>query len=191
MLDRHGCLPARRRAACSRPRMRRSRSASTRRGTRAPLAARHIGDSTGWCRRGCRSPGPTIIITRFADLRGRAIIAASAAPAALRADGPERDPGRVGRRRAWRACSPIPARASACSTSSRRGSSPQRAEGVFFDFESLPPSAQANYLAFLREAHARCARRGWQLAIAVPVGDNDWNLRAYAAIVDRAVPDGL
>ncbi|CUS45383.1 Glycosyltransferase [hydrothermal vent metagenome] len=61
-----------------------------------------------------------------------------------------------------------------------------QAGGAFFDFEELPPSAQPDYRAFLREAKARFGRHGWIVAIAVPVGeDSGWDVAAYAAIVDR------
>jgi cellulose synthase/poly-beta-1,6-N-acetylglucosamine synthase-like glycosyltransferase/peptidoglycan/xylan/chitin deacetylase (PgdA/CDA1 family)/spore germination protein YaaH len=61
-----------------------------------------------------------------------------------------------------------------------------QAGGAFFDFEELPPSAQPDYRAFLREAKARFGRHGWIVAIAVPVGeDSGWDVKAYAAIVDR------
>ncbi|MEO9131455.1 MAG: glycosyltransferase, partial [Sphingomonas sp.] len=60
------------------------------------------------------------------------------------------------------------------------------AGGVFFDFENLPPSVQVDYRTFLREAKARFGRHGWIVAIAVPVGaDSGWDVKAYAAIVDR------
>jgi cellulose synthase/poly-beta-1,6-N-acetylglucosamine synthase-like glycosyltransferase/peptidoglycan/xylan/chitin deacetylase (PgdA/CDA1 family)/spore germination protein YaaH len=59
------------------------------------------------------------------------------------------------------------------------------AAGAFFDFEQLPPAAQADYLAFLKEANARFDKHGWLIAMAVPVGDPAWNVRAYAGIVDR------
>lgn len=61
-----------------------------------------------------------------------------------------------------------------------------QAGGAFFDFEELPPSAQPDYRAFLREAKARFGRHGWIVAIAVPVGeDSGWDVKSYAAIVDR------
>jgi cellulose synthase/poly-beta-1,6-N-acetylglucosamine synthase-like glycosyltransferase/peptidoglycan/xylan/chitin deacetylase (PgdA/CDA1 family)/spore germination protein YaaH len=59
------------------------------------------------------------------------------------------------------------------------------ADGAFFDFEELPPSAQADYRRFLAEAHARFAPRGWIIAIAVPANDPDWDLAAYAKVADR------
>lgn len=61
------------------------------------------------------------------------------------------------------------------------------ADGVFFDFEQLPPSAQRNYRRFLREAKARFAAANLIVAIAVPADDPDWDLPAYARIVDRLV----
>jgi peptidoglycan-N-acetylglucosamine deacetylase len=60
-----------------------------------------------------------------------------------------------------------------------------QAGGAFFDFEELPASAQANYRAFLAEAHARFAPHGWVVAIAAPVGNPDWNLPAYARVTDK------
>ncbi len=61
-----------------------------------------------------------------------------------------------------------------------------QAGGAFFDFEELPPAAQVDYRTFLREAKARFGRHGWVVAIAVPVGeDSGWDVKSYAAIVDR------
>ena len=60
-----------------------------------------------------------------------------------------------------------------------------QASGVFFDFEELPATAHGDYLRFLRAAHARFGPRGWIISIAVPVADPDWNLKAYAQVVDR------
>ncbi|MBN8808307.1 MAG: glycosyltransferase [Sphingomonas sp.] len=57
--------------------------------------------------------------------------------------------------------------------------------GAFFDFEQLPPSSQADYLAFMREANTRFDRHGWVIAMAVPVGDPAWKIADYAKIVDR------
>ncbi|HEX4693161.1 glycosyltransferase [Sphingomonas sp.] len=59
------------------------------------------------------------------------------------------------------------------------------AGGAFFDFEELPPSAQADYRAFLTEANIRFDRHGWVIAMAAVLGDPSWNLPAYAKIVDR------
>lgn len=60
-----------------------------------------------------------------------------------------------------------------------------RAGGVFFDFEDLPESAQGPYRAFLADAHARFAPRGWIVAIAAPVGNAAWDLPAYAKVTDK------
>ncbi len=59
------------------------------------------------------------------------------------------------------------------------------AGGAFFDFEQLPPSAQADYRTFLAEANTRFDEHGWVIAMAAPVGDRSWDLPAYARIVDR------
>ncbi|MET3827456.1 cellulose synthase/poly-beta-1,6-N-acetylglucosamine synthase-like glycosyltransferase/peptidoglycan/xylan/chitin deacetylase (PgdA/CDA1 family)/spore germination protein YaaH [Sphingomonas sp. PvP055] len=64
-----------------------------------------------------------------------------------------------------------------------------RAGGAFFDFEELSPRGQADFRTFLREAKARFAKRNWVIAIAVPIGAADdeggWNIKSFAAIVDR------
>lgn len=63
----------------------------------------------------------------------------------------------------------------------------RKADGLMLDFEDLPASAQHDYLAFLKEARARLAAEGRLLAVAVPVGNADWQLKAYAAAADRLV----
>jgi cellulose synthase/poly-beta-1,6-N-acetylglucosamine synthase-like glycosyltransferase/peptidoglycan/xylan/chitin deacetylase (PgdA/CDA1 family)/spore germination protein YaaH len=60
-----------------------------------------------------------------------------------------------------------------------------QASGVFFDFEELPADAHPYYRRFLAEAKARFAPQGLIVAIAVPVGNDDWNLPAYAKVADR------
>lgn len=59
------------------------------------------------------------------------------------------------------------------------------ANGVTFDFEDLPASAHRDYLRFLGEARARFAPHGWLIAIAVPVGNPEWDLKAYARLADK------
>lgn len=59
------------------------------------------------------------------------------------------------------------------------------ADGIFFDFENLPRDAHSDYRLFLREARQRFAARGWTIAIAVPVNDPEWDLRAYAGVADH------
>jgi cellulose synthase/poly-beta-1,6-N-acetylglucosamine synthase-like glycosyltransferase/peptidoglycan/xylan/chitin deacetylase (PgdA/CDA1 family)/spore germination protein YaaH len=57
--------------------------------------------------------------------------------------------------------------------------------GIAFDFEELPRSAQADYLRFLDAANRSFGTHGWIVTAAVPVGDPDWNLAAYARVTDR------
>ncbi|MBV9882647.1 MAG: glycosyltransferase [Sphingomonadaceae bacterium] len=57
--------------------------------------------------------------------------------------------------------------------------------GIVFDFEELPASAQRDYLRFLAIANRRFDARGWSVSMAAPVGDPDWNLAAYAHVVDK------
>lgn len=59
------------------------------------------------------------------------------------------------------------------------------AHGVFFDFEELPMESHKDYLAFLALASARYKVHGWSISIAVPVGNSDWDLKAYAKVVDK------
>ena len=61
----------------------------------------------------------------------------------------------------------------------------QRGSGVVFDLEELPANALPAYREFLREARTRFAPRHWEVAIAVPVGNTDWNLRAFADVTDH------
>lgn len=63
----------------------------------------------------------------------------------------------------------------------------QNAIGVMLDFEELPASAQADYLRFLGQAHQRYATHHWQITLAVPVDNQDWNLGAYARVADKLV----
>lgn len=58
-----------------------------------------------------------------------------------------------------------------------------QASGVFFDFEELPADAHPAYRAFLAEARRRLP--GMQIAIAVPVADDSWDLKAYARVADK------
>ena len=60
-----------------------------------------------------------------------------------------------------------------------------RAAGVAFDFEELPASAQHDYRRFIAEAKAHYAPKGLLVTMAVPVGDDDWDLRAYARSADK------
>ncbi|MBV8971291.1 MAG: glycosyltransferase [Sphingomonadaceae bacterium] len=147
---------------------------------------RHIGDLDWLVPAWVSVTGPDHIVTRFPDLRGRRIIAAASArprivPMVQNAIQGEWD----GEGMARLLASPAQRKRLLDNLEGGFAADKLGVEGIFFDFESLPASAHGNYLAFLREAHVRCARRGWKLTVAVPVGDTDWNLRAYAAAVDR------
>lgn len=63
--------------------------------------------------------------------------------------------------------------------------SQERGRGVVLDLENLPRSAHVDYRRFLAELRPRFAQHGWMVALAVPVADPDWDLAAYAAVVDR------
>jgi peptidoglycan-N-acetylglucosamine deacetylase len=78
-----------------------------------------------------------------------------------------------------------PARRAGLITWSEHFVASQNGQGIAFDFEELPPSAQPDYLKFLSETHARFAAKRLMVTLAVPVGDPAWNLRAYAQAADR------
>jgi spore germination protein YaaH len=61
----------------------------------------------------------------------------------------------------------------------------QHGSGVVFDFEELPRSAQADYIRFLGETKKAFAAHGWLVTLAVPVGNPDWHLDAFAKVADR------
>jgi peptidoglycan/xylan/chitin deacetylase (PgdA/CDA1 family)/spore germination protein YaaH/GT2 family glycosyltransferase len=61
----------------------------------------------------------------------------------------------------------------------------RKATGVVFDFESLPVSAQHDYIGFVAQARARFAPRGWLVSVTVPAADPDWDLRGFARAADK------
>ncbi len=63
----------------------------------------------------------------------------------------------------------------------------RRWQGAVFDIENLDDHALPAYRAFLARAHARFARAGLELALTVPAGEPAWNLRQFAAAVDRLI----
>ncbi|HEX4736535.1 MAG TPA: polysaccharide deacetylase family protein [Allosphingosinicella sp.] len=61
----------------------------------------------------------------------------------------------------------------------------RQAPGVVFDFEDLPITAQPDYKRFLVEIRRAFAPRHLSVGIAVPVGDETWNLADYARVADK------
>ncbi len=59
--------------------------------------------------------------------------------------------------------------------------------GVMFDFENLPDSDLPGYRAFLDRLHPQFARAGLSVAMTIPAGEPEWNMRAFAAASDRVV----
>ncbi len=150
----------------------------------AASLVRHIGDLDWLVPAWVSVTGPDHRITRFPDLRARTIIAAAPTrpkilPMVQNALQGDWDGPGMARLLA------SPAARAALLDDLERGFVADHVDGIFFDFEDLPASAQRDYVAFIREARVRCARHGWRLAMAVPVGNPEWNLKAYAAIVDR------
>ncbi|MES2288732.1 MAG: glycosyltransferase [Pseudomonadota bacterium] len=60
----------------------------------------------------------------------------------------------------------------------------QRGSGVVFDLEELPDAALPHYIQFLKEARARFSAKHWSVALAVPIDNPAWNLRAFADAAD-------
>lgn len=63
----------------------------------------------------------------------------------------------------------------------------RKADGAVFDFEELPTASQRDYLALLRDAHTRFAASKMSIAVTVPAQDDDWNMKAYAAVSDKVI----
>ena len=61
----------------------------------------------------------------------------------------------------------------------------QHGSGVVFDLERLPANSLGGYLALLREARIRFAPRKWEVTLAAPVGDADWDLRKFGTVADH------
>jgi len=59
----------------------------------------------------------------------------------------------------------------------------EHAYGVVFDFEDIPLDAQRAYLRFIDRANKRFPNL--VVTVAVPVDNEDWNLKAYAAVADK------
>src|SRR5438132_10208932 len=59
----------------------------------------------------------------------------------------------------------------------------EHAYGVVFDFEDLPANAQGAYLRFIDAANKRFSTL--VVTVAVPVDNEDWDLRAYARVADK------
>ncbi|UVO55354.1 polysaccharide deacetylase family protein [Sphingomonas sp. SUN039] len=78
-----------------------------------------------------------------------------------------------------------PARRKALLDWSERVVTLEKGSGAVFDFEELPHGALAPYRQFLREAKARFAPKGWLVTLAVPLDDDDWDLRTFAEVSDR------
>ena len=59
----------------------------------------------------------------------------------------------------------------------------ENAYGVVFDFEDLPANSLRAYQSFIDEANRRFSPR--LVTVAVPVDNEDWNLRAFARVADK------
>jgi cellulose synthase/poly-beta-1,6-N-acetylglucosamine synthase-like glycosyltransferase/spore germination protein YaaH/peptidoglycan/xylan/chitin deacetylase (PgdA/CDA1 family) len=59
--------------------------------------------------------------------------------------------------------------------------------GYVFDLENLSPRALAQYPALLAEARAALKPLGREVWVAVPFGDNDWNLKRFQKVADTVM----
>jgi len=59
--------------------------------------------------------------------------------------------------------------------------------GYVFDLENLSPQALAQYPALLAEARAAFKPLGREVWVAVPFGDEDWNLRRFQKVADTVM----
>ena len=59
----------------------------------------------------------------------------------------------------------------------------EHAYGVVFDFEDLPANSLKAYQSFIAEANKRFDPR--LVTLAVPVDNEDWNLKAFARVADK------
>ncbi len=60
-------------------------------------------------------------------------------------------------------------------------------QGAVFDIENLADKTLPLYRDFLVRAHARFAKAGLSLALTVPAGEPEWDLRHFAAAVDQLI----
>jgi len=148
----------------------------------AASLARHV-DDIDWLIPGWISiTGPDHKVTSFADARGKAIISHARHRPKLMPmiqnalEGGWDGPGIAALLRDPRARAATLDRIAALLAENQ-------ASGVFFDFEELPADAHPAYRAFLAEARRRLP--GMRIAIAVPVADPDWDLKAYARVADK------
>jgi cellulose synthase/poly-beta-1,6-N-acetylglucosamine synthase-like glycosyltransferase/peptidoglycan/xylan/chitin deacetylase (PgdA/CDA1 family)/spore germination protein YaaH len=148
----------------------------------AASLARHV-DDIDWLIPGWISiTGPDHKVTNFADARGKAIIShAHHRPKLMpmiqnALEGGWDGPGIATLLRDPKARGATLDRVAALLAENQ-------ASGVFFDFEELPADAHPAYRAFLAEARRRLP--GMQIAIAVPVADEAWDLKAYARVADK------
>ncbi|MBW8734172.1 MAG: polysaccharide deacetylase family protein, partial [Asticcacaulis sp.] len=61
----------------------------------------------------------------------------------------------------------------------------EKAQGVVFDFETLPDASLNSYLTFIREARAYLSSKGYLVTLTAPVDTDTWNLKAFSAAADK------
>jgi hypothetical protein len=59
--------------------------------------------------------------------------------------------------------------------------------GVMIDFETMPRAGIAVLRQFIGELHARLAPKRRLVSVTVPIDDEAWNIRAFAAVADKVV----
>ncbi|MDI7775019.1 glycosyltransferase [Asticcacaulis sp. EMRT-3] len=61
----------------------------------------------------------------------------------------------------------------------------EKAQGVVFDFETLPDNSLNAYLVFIRESRTILGKQGFAVTLTAPVDTDVWNLKAFAKASDR------
>ena len=57
--------------------------------------------------------------------------------------------------------------------------------GVIYDFEAIPPALMAQYRQLIAETNKDFDKHGRIVGVTVPMGNVDWNPRAFAAVADK------
>ena len=57
--------------------------------------------------------------------------------------------------------------------------------GIIYDFEAVPPELMGQYRALIAETNRDFDKKGRYVAVTVPMGNTDWNIRAFADVADK------
>ena len=57
--------------------------------------------------------------------------------------------------------------------------------GIIYDFEAVPPSLMAQYRQLIAATNRDFDKHGRFVGVTVPMGNNDWNIHAFADVADK------